>query len=305
MPPQPVLVFGSFDYVCSQTALPLCPLVGTSLVTPSCYARNIEISTGTLLFEPATIFIEVIALIMTAVMVYNIKSKITLGTVPLGCKEIALLLYLYAATLVNEFFLVSGIIPMASPAYKYFVATHIGLIVAGFWALAFNGVVGFQWFEDGTPLSLWTLRGSSFAVFFVSFLVSILTFTSSGGLNSAYPTLLYIIYFILPLVFLIVYGVLQTILIVNTLDDRWPLCDLFFAYLFFVVGLCLQFGLSTGLCNIANHYIDGIFFGCVFTLLGVMMVYKYWDSVTRDDVEFAVGGKPDDNMYLLDNHIIS
>ncbi|KAJ3073970.1 Chitin synthase, class 7 [Podochytrium sp. JEL0797] len=294
MAPQPSFSFGSFDYICSQAALPLCPLVGTSLVTPSCYARNIQISEGNLLFEPATIFIEVIALIMTAIMVYNVKSKISLGS-----KEIALFLYLYAAVTINEFLLVSGIIPMASGAYRYFVATHIGLIVAGFWALLFNGIVGFQWFEDGSRSSLWTLRGSAFGIFLVTFLISILTFSHAVGMSSTSPTLLFIVYLIIPLVFVFLYGVLQTILVVNTLDDRWPLCDLFFAFLFFIVGLCLQFGLSTSLCGMANHYVDGIFFGCIFTLLSVMMVYKYWDSVTRDDVEFAVGGKADESDALL------
>ena len=41
----------------------------------------------------------------------------------------------------------------------------------------------------------------------------------------------------------------------------------------------------------AKHYIDGYFFGTICTLLGVMMVYKYWDSITKEDLEFSVGGK--------------
>lgn len=41
----------------------------------------------------------------------------------------------------------------------------------------------------------------------------------------------------------------------------------------------------------AKHYIDGMFFGAICTLLGVMMVYKYWDSITKEDLEFSVGGK--------------
>ncbi len=48
---------------------------------------------------------------------------------------------------------------------------------------------------------------------------------------------------------------------------------------------------STQVCEYAKHYIDGMFFGTVFTLLSVMMVYKYWDSITKEDLEFSVGGK--------------
>jgi hypothetical protein len=38
---------------------------------------------------------------------------------------------------------------------KWFAAIHMGLISATFWCLLLNGFVGFQFAEDGTPLSLW------------------------------------------------------------------------------------------------------------------------------------------------------
>lgn len=34
---------------------------------------------------------------------------------------------------------------------------------------------------------------------------------------------------------------------------------------------------------------DGLFFANTLILLSVMMVYKYWDSITKDDLEFSVG----------------
>jgi hypothetical protein len=37
--------------------------------------------------------------------------------------------------------------------------------------------------------------------------------------------------------------------------------------------------------------VDGLFFGTICSLLGVMMVYKFWHSITLDDLEFSVGGK--------------
>jgi hypothetical protein len=37
--------------------------------------------------------------------------------------------------------------------------------------------------------------------------------------------------------------------------------------------------------------VDGLFFGTICTLLAVMMVYKYWDSITKEDLEFSVGSK--------------
>ena len=38
---------------------------------------------------------------------------------------------------------------------QWFAAIHLGLICATFWCLLLNGFVGFQFAEDGTPLSVW------------------------------------------------------------------------------------------------------------------------------------------------------
>jgi len=60
-----------------------------------------------------------------------------------------------------------------------------------------------------------------------------------------------------------------------------------------------------------EHYMDGLFFATLLNLLAVMMVYKvrsrppqrvlidsklitarqYWDSITKEDLEFSVGQK--------------
>jgi len=52
-----------------------------------------------------------------------------------------------------------------------------------------------------------------------------------------------------------------------------------------------------------KHYVDGIFFGTICTLLGVMMVYKYWDSITKEDLEFSVGGKS--NIWEIKDPLLS
>lgn len=107
--------FGSFDYFCNQIALPLCPLVGSSPVKePLCYARNIDLGSGFFLFEPAVIIIQILGLVMTAIMISHTKFKYT----AVGRKEIVLFFYMYAATIIAEFFVISGIIPFASTIYQ-------------------------------------------------------------------------------------------------------------------------------------------------------------------------------------------
>lgn len=41
-------------------------------------------------------------------------------------------------------------------------------------------------------------------------------------------------------------------------------------------------------CIEAAHYLDGLFLTAAMVLLAVMMVYKYWDSITHEDLEFSV-----------------
>lgn len=128
-------------------------------------------------------------------------------------------------------------------------------------------------------------------MFGLSFFISIATFQGFAGFSSKSPIALFIIYFILNATMLLIYSVMQIVLVINTLDDRWPLGDILFGLAFFIVGQILELGLSVQLCEAAKHYIDGYFFGAICSLLGVMMVYKYWDSITKEDLEFSVGGK--------------
>lgn len=93
-------------------ALIVCPLMGDTGIQPTCYARNVEIN-GTIIFQPAVLFIHVVALIMVLIMVLHIRSKYT----AVGRKEIVLFFYLYAAVTLLSFFLDGGIIPTSSNAY--------------------------------------------------------------------------------------------------------------------------------------------------------------------------------------------
>jgi len=45
-----------------------------------------------------------------------------------------------------------------------------------------------------------------------------------------------------------------------------------------------------------------MFFGTICSLLGVMMVYKYWDSITKEDLEFSVGAK--ENVWEIRDEYI-
>jgi len=270
-------------------SLLFCPLLGPSGgggIQPDCFARNVDVG-GFLIFQSPTLIIHVVSLVMTAIMIYNIKSKYT----AVGRKEIVIFFYLFMVVTLLEFLLEGNFIQMYTSAYKWFAAIHVGMLSATFWTLLLNGFVGFQFAEDGTALSLWSIRVSAAGIGLISFIIAIVTFTSNGGLSPTNTIGLFVVYYMLNGVFLAVYVVLQIILVFNTLDDRWPFGDIAFGVFFFAAGQVVMLLLSQPLCVATNHYIDGLFFAHVFSLLAVMMVYKYWDSITKDDLEFSVGGK--------------
>lgn len=75
--------FGDFSDICSKAPLPLCPLVGeinpitgTHYTQANCYARTVEVA-NTIIFEGATGFAHIIALIMTVIMIIHVRSKFT------------------------------------------------------------------------------------------------------------------------------------------------------------------------------------------------------------------------------------
>lgn len=279
--------FGKYDDICGSVALVVCPLLGTELgIEPDCYSRNVEIN-STIIFQPATCIIHIAALVMCAIMVYHIRCKYT----AVGRKEIVLFFYLYALSEILAIFLDSAIIPTYSQVYTYFTSIYVGLGTAIYWTLMVNGFVGFQLWEDGTPKSLWFLRISALCTFVVGFVVSLATFKGIGSLGPEKQIGLWVVHLLFPVICVAVYVVSQVLLVMRTLDDRWPLGDIAFGVLAFVAACVLMFGFSKEICQGVKHYLDGTFFGVLCLLFAVMMVYKYWDSITKEDLEFSVGSK--------------
>lgn len=224
---------------------------------------------------------------MTAIMIYHIRGKYT----AVGRKEIVTFFWLYMVIELLALFLDSAIIPTANASYPWFAAVYTGLIAAAYCCLLVNAFVGFQFAEDGTPLSLWILRISCLAVFGVGMFVAIATFKTFASFSPVKPTALFIIYLIWPIICVVVYVVSQLILVFRTLEDRWPIGDILFGIAFYVIAQVLLFAFSVTICDAVKHYLDGLFFFTLCVLLSVMMVYKYWDSITREDLEFSVGSK--------------
>jgi hypothetical protein len=154
--------------------------------------------------------------------------------------------------------------------------------------LLINGFVGFQLYEDGTTLSVWLLRLSSLAMFVVSGAVSLLTFKNWAGLSATNPIGIFIVTYIVNAIFLFIYVASQIILVVGTLEDRWPLGDISFGIFFFVIGQVILYVFSDTICDSVQHYLDGLFFATICNLLAVMMVYKVGDPAPNSIVRIPL-----------------
>ncbi|CAD6572105.1 MAG: Chitin synthase, class 7 [Tremellales sp. Tagirdzhanova-0007] len=279
--------FGDFDYICERAALTICPLLGTPLgVMPTCYSRNVQLGSQ-VIFQPATCFVHIAALGMTSIMLFHVRSKYT----AVGRKEIVLFFYMFMFVELLAIFLDSAIIPTANAVYPWFAAVYAGALGALYWCLVMNGFVGFQFHEDGTPMSLWFLRLSCLGVWGICFFIAVATFKNITIFSYSHPVGLFVTYLMFPALCVIVYVVSQLILVIRTLDDRWVLGDIFFGTAFYVIGCVLLFAFSTKICDAVSHYIDGVFFFSLCMLLSVMIIYHYWDSITKEDLEFSVGSK--------------
>jgi hypothetical protein len=200
-------------------------------------------------------------------------------SVHIGRKEIITFFYIFLALTICSLIIDAGVVPPRSGPFPYFVAVQSGLISALCACLLVNGFVGFQLYEDGTALSVWLIRLSSVVMFAMTFVISLLTFKSWGGLGPENTVGLFVVLYLLNAIAVAIYVVMQLLLVVNTLDDRWPLGHICFGILVFIIGQVLLYEFSDTICNNVQHYLDGLFFATFCNLLAVMMVYKVWQCI--------------------------
>jgi hypothetical protein len=170
-----------------------------------------------------------------------------------------------------------------------FTGIHLGMIVATLWILMLNSLVGYQLLDDGTPLSIGLIVGSAGALFIGTGYIALDTgYSWTGHFDSSLSGNnrnigLYVLYQLAPLVFLFVFFVLETLLVVRVLGERKPMIYLATAALLFALGQIFNYVVSVHICTGTNGKIDGALFETFFTLLSVVAVWTFWSSITEDD----------------------
>ncbi|CAO2648485.1 Nn.00g077520.m01.CDS01 [Neocucurbitaria sp. VM-36] len=286
--------YGKFDDFCrdsgnSWSTLPVCYLFNEAPTKGGsgwggCTLQGFPVGGDDRLRNLGSILVCAIAVVVSAFLLWRSQRK----KAAVGRREMQLFLLGYIVISICEILTIGGF-PLNDSARLAFVAIHIAAIVATTWILMLNGVVGYQLLDDGTAVSIGLLLISSLIIFVGTGYIALDTGFSWTGYwdstlnspNQAYA--LYTLYQLAPLVFLVVFFLLEAFLVLRILGERKPMLYLLGAALLFAIGQIFQYVVSVHICTGTDGKINGGLFETLFTLLSVVMIWVFWSSITEDD----------------------
>ncbi|GAB1313265.1 hypothetical protein MFIFM68171_03475 [Madurella fahalii] len=280
--------FGNFDEFCRDTTLPICNLLSPtdnqSGPWEGCQLRGIALSEGRFLGNLGSILLCGAAVAVTTVLLLRSERK----RAAVGRREMQAFLLGYLIISICEIFSI-GEFPLDPRVRLAFSAIHIGAISATTWMLFINGIVGYQLMDDGTPLSLGLTLGSGLVWLIGVGYIALDTgfdwtryWATSADLPNRHIAL-YVLYLLLPLLWLVLFLALETVLVLKVLGETRPMIYLATAAVVFAVGQIFNFVISPYICNGTTGAIDGSLFQTLFTLVSVVLVWLFWSSITEDD----------------------
>ncbi|KAK3320901.1 chitin synthase export chaperone [Cercophora scortea] len=265
--------YGNFEAFCRDSTLPVCnPGWAVARVqagwNPAVGGRNLG-NLGSILLSGIAIAVA------TFLVLRSERKKAAVGRS-------------YIVVSICEIFTI-GEFPLSSTVRVAFTGIHIGFIIATTWILMLNAVVGYQILDDGTPASLGLIIGSAVVLLIgVGYITLDTGFKWTGYWNDSYATpnrniALYTLYQVVPLVFVVAFFVLESILVLQVLGEKRPMLYLGGAALLFALGQIFTYVVSPYICNGTSGKIDGSMFETLFNLLAVVTVWFFWSSITEDD----------------------
>ncbi|KAI0536906.1 chitin synthase III catalytic subunit [Xylaria digitata] len=279
--------FGNFEDFCRDSTLPVCNVLSRTHNQDGwdgCELKGIPLRNGEHLGNLGSILLCGIAIAVSVFLLLRSDRK----RAAVGRREMQLFLIGFIIIEIAEIFTV-GDFPLSSTARIAFTGIHIGMIIATTWVLLMNAVVGFQILDDGTPLSLGLIIISAAILFIGTGYITLDTgFGWTGEFESSYGPenrniALYVLYQLVPLIFLVAFYVLEAILVLRVLGEVRPMIYLTGAAVLFTLGQIFNYVISPYICNGTAGKIDGALFGTLFTLLSVVLIWVFWSSITEDD----------------------
>ncbi|GAB0133868.1 hypothetical protein EsDP_00002262 [Epichloe bromicola] len=281
--------FGKFDDFCKDSTLPVCNLFSGLQHDQNgpwggCRLQGISLNGDRHLGNLGSIILCGVAVAVSVLLLLRSERK----RAAVGRREMQIFLIGYVLMSICEIFTV-GEFPLNSTVRVVFSAIHIGLIIATTWILMMNAVIGYQLIDDGTALSVGLVLVSAAALFIGTGYISLdtgLRWTEYWDSSYELPNrhiALYVLYQLLPLLFLVAFFVLEAILVLRILGEFRPMLYLVAAALLFATGQVFNYAISKYICDGTSGKIDGSLFQTLFTLLSVVAVWIFWSSITEDD----------------------
>ncbi|KAI6762832.1 hypothetical protein HG530_008812 [Fusarium avenaceum] len=250
-----------------------------------CELTGISLSGGRHLGNLGSIILAGFAIATAGFLLLRSEKK----RAAVGRREMQLFLIGYIIISICEIFSV-GEFPLNSTVRIAFSAIHIGMIIATCWILMLNAVVGYQIIDDGTPLSIALIVLSAGILLVGTGYIALDTGLSwTGYWDDSYKSpdnrniALYVLYQLVPLIFIVAFLVLETILVIRILGETRPMIYLAAAALLFALGQVFNYAVSKYICEGSSGKVDGSLFQTFFTLLAVIMIWIFWSSITEDD----------------------
>jgi hypothetical protein len=290
--------FGKFDKFCRDSTLPVCNLFSPQHnqdgLWGGCKLEGIPLNNDKYLGNIGSIILAFFAILISGFLLFRSERK----KAAVGRREMQLFLLGYIIISICEIFSV-GLIPfggkMGEDVRIAFSAIHIGMIAATTWVLMLNAVVGYQLIDDGTFMSMGLMIISGAAFLIGTGYIALdtgLSFTNFWDTSYESPNqhiALYVLYQLIPLIFLVAFFVLETILVLRVLGETRPMIYLTAAAVLFALGQIFNYAISKYICEGTSGKIDGALFQTLFTLLSVVAVWVFWSSITEDDWPMPVG----------------
>ncbi|KAJ2972495.1 hypothetical protein NQ176_g7123 [Zarea fungicola] len=280
--------FGNFNKFCRDSTLPVCNLLTNNRNQTGpwggCELTGISLSGGRHLGNVGSIILAGLAVVTSILLLLKSDRK----KAAVGRREIQLFLVGYIIISICEIFSV-GEIPLSGKIRVAFSAIHIGMIIATTWILMLNAVIGYQLIDDGTALSVGLVVASAAALFIGTGYIALdtgLSFTGFWDSSYALPNrnlALYVLYQLVPLIFIVAFYVLEAILVIRILGEMRPMIYLTAAAVLFALGQVFNYVVSSHICSGTKGKIDGSMFQTLFTFLSVVAVWTFWSSITEDD----------------------
>lgn len=277
--------FGKFYNFCRDSTLPVCNLYAYSssphrALQQSCVLTGFSVGDNPLT-NLGVILVSGFSLFAVAYLLWRSERK----QAAVGRREMQLFLLMFALLSLAQIFSIGGF--LTNPTIlKWFSVIHTASVTTTCWILLLNAIVGYQYLDDGTPLSVGLFSVSSLAIYIgTGYIAADIAFgwTNVFRPDDDYKSYgLYIMYLLFPLMCIVAYFILESVLVLRVLGETRPMLLLGGSALLFAIGQIFTFVISVHLCSAADGKIDGSLFESLFTLLAVITLWAFWSSITED-----------------------